>query len=455
MEGVFYFEIFSRFGNRAGEILKNRRNRLRIAIVMPKLTMTMKKLSFKEAAIKILKEAEEPLSPREITRIALEEGLIESSGETPEATMAAQLYTDTGKFKKVGRGVFALLKQTESAKSPLIAIQNQNNLVKQKLIDKIQEMDPFQFEFLVAELLRKIGYENVDVTKRSGDKGIDVVGNLTVGGLTNVKTVIQVKRYKTGNNISGKYITQLRGSAEVDQRGLIITTSDFTKDAVEESKAINKMPVALVNGNKLIELLFKYRVGVKEDIVSVFSIDSELFDNELADSPFRSSETKSRSIWPLPGGIYSYVETLNLLLERITEKKSTRDDLIDWFVESFENVTSKKTANGYLNVPRNMGLIEFKNGYSILTTEGSAYYKNKRLDYLYETISANIMAFEEIYEFLKNSPEPQTEYDVLEYVVENFDVNWSTLAQVNFRLLWLINLGKIKKIDIGYVNNWA
>jgi hypothetical protein len=48
MEGVFYFEIFSRFGNRAGEILKNRRNRLRIAIVMPKLTMTMKKLSFKE-----------------------------------------------------------------------------------------------------------------------------------------------------------------------------------------------------------------------------------------------------------------------------------------------------------------------------------------------------------------------------------------------------------------------
>ena len=125
--------------------------------------------------------------------------------------------------------MFALKKQTESAKSPLLAIQNQNELVKKKLIEKIQEMDPFQFEYLTAELLRKIGYENVDVTKRSGDKGIDVVGNLTVGGLTNVKTVIQVKRYKTGNNISGKYITQLRGSAEVDQRGLIITTSDFTK----------------------------------------------------------------------------------------------------------------------------------------------------------------------------------------------------------------------------------
>lgn len=413
----------------------------------------MKKLSFKEAAIKILKEAEEPLSPREITRIALEEGLIESSGETPEATMAAQLYTDTAKFKKVGRGIFALLKQTESAKSPLIAIQNQNDLVKQKLIEKIQEMDPFQFEFLVAELLRKIGYENVDVTKRSGDKGIDVVGNLTVGGLTNVKTVIQVKRYKTGNNISGKYITQLRGSAEVDQRGLIITTSDFTKDAVEESKAVNKMPVALVNGIKLIDLLFKYRVGIKEDIVSVFSIDSELFDNELADSLTRNSENKSRSIWPLPGGIYSYIDTLNSLLKRISEKKSTRDDIINWFVESFENVTSKKTANGYLNVPKNMGLINFVNGFCELTHAGKEYYKSKNLDFLYETISNNIMAFEEVYEFLKNSPETKTEYEVLEYVVDNFEVNWSTLAQVNFRLLWLINLNKIKRIDNGYTAN--
>ena len=230
----------------------------------------MRKFSFKEAAIRILKEAEEPLSAREITKIALDKEMIETSGATPEATMAAQLYTDTGKFKKVGKGLFALLKQTESANSPLLAIQNQNILVKAKLIEKLHQMDPIQFEYLVAELLRKIGYENVEVTKRSGDKGIDVKGNLTVGGLTNVKTVIQVKRYKKGNNISGKYITQLRGSAEVDQRGLIITTSEFTKGAQIEAMANNKMPVALVNGKKLIELLFKYKVGVKEEVVSVF-----------------------------------------------------------------------------------------------------------------------------------------------------------------------------------------
>ena len=410
----------------------------------------MKKLSFKGAAIKILKEADEPLTAKEITEVALEEGLIETSGATPEATMAAQLYTDTGKFKKVGRGLFALVKQTESAKSPLLAIQNQNVLVKQKLIERIQQMDPFQFEFLVAELLRKIGYENVEVTKRRGDKGIDVKGNLTVGGLTNVKTVIQVKRYKKGNNISGKYITQLRGSAEVDQRGLIITTSDFNKDARNESKAMNKMPVALVNGEKLINLLFKYRVGVKEDIVSVYSIDSELFDSELSDSSLKGLNNKSRSIWPLPGGINSYVETLNSLLKRVESKKSKRDELINWFADNYENVSSLKTAGGYLNVPKNMGLIHIDNGFCFLTEAGKEYLKSQDLEFLYKTISSNILAFEEIHQLLLNSPEPMTDQELLEYVNENFEVEWSTLAQINFRIRWLINIGKVEKTEEGY-----
>lgn len=400
----------------------------------------MKKLSFKEAAIKILKEAEEPLSAKDLTEMAIQDKLIETSGATPEATMAAQLYTDiknnaSSKFKKVGRGLFSLKKQTESAKSPLLAIQNQNELVKKKLIEKIQEMDPFEFEFLIAELLRKIGYEDVEVTKRSGDKGIDVMGNLTVGGLTNVKTVIQVKRYKNGNNIDGKTITQLRGSAEVDQRGLIITTSDFTRGALSESRSDNKMPVALVNGAKLIELLFQYKVGVKEEIVSVYSIDSDIFNNELPDSTKKEDANKSRSIWPLPGGTNMYVETLTLLLEKIDSAHCTRDELVTWFTESFENVSSLKTAASYLSVPKTMGLISFVDGSCALTNEGRLFLKNHDLDFLFQTISKNIMAFEEVYQFLLNSPEPKTDKEILEYIIENFAVEWETLAQVNFRLL--------------------
>jgi len=418
----------------------------------------MKKLTFKKAAEKVLKETKEPLSAQQITEKALNEELIETAGVTPEATMAAQLYTDiknnrSSKFIKVGKGLFVLKKQTESAKSPLLAIEKQNELVKSNLMEKIHNMDPFLFEHLVAELLRKIGYENVEVTKRSGDKGVDVNGNLTVGGLTNVKTVIQVKRYKTGNNISGSHITQLRGSAEVDQRGLIITTSDFTKDAVRESKAANKMPVSLVNGQKLIELLLKHQVGVKVDTISVFSIDIEMFDNELSDIAGKHKDTmnKSRVIWPLPGGIYSFISSLEKFLERVKKGNSSRDQLQEWFVKSFDSVNSYKSAASYLNVPRNMGLIDLKDDKFILTENGEEYLQNRNADFLFHVISDNILAFEEVHQFLLNSDEPKSDQEIYEYIVENFDVEWTTLTQVSYRLLWLINLGKVEKTDNGYI----
>lgn len=214
---------------------------------------------------------------------------------------------------------------------------------------------------------------------------------------------------------------------------------------------MNKMPVALVNGEKLIELLFKYRVGVKEEVVSVFSIDSELFDTELSDNSMKGLNNKSRSIWPLPGGINSYVETLNSLLKRIERKKSKRDELINWFADNYDNVSSLKTANGYLNVPKNMGLIIFNNGFCFLSEAGKEYLKSQDLEFLYKTISSNIMAFEEIHQLLLNSPEPLTDQELLEYVNENFEVEWSTLAQINFRLRWLINIEKVDKTDIGYI----
>ena len=184
--------------------------------------------------------------------------------------------------------------------------------------------------------------------------------------------------------------------------------------------------------------------------ISVYSIDSGIFENELADTKSKGSENKSRSIWPLPGGIYSYVETLNLLLDRVAEQKSSREDMIKWFLDTFENVSSAKTATGYLNVPRNMGLIEFDAGECILTEPGQIYRQSKDVEFLFRTISDNILAFGEVYQFLLSSSQPKSDQEVLEYIIENFDVDWTTLAQVNFRLLWLINLGKVEKIDAGY-----
>ena len=417
--------------------------------------MGTKKLSFRDAAIKILERFPEPKTAKEITLIALQEGLIETEGETPEATMGAQIYIDLkykdSAFKKVGRGLFTLANKTESPSSPYVIIHNQNELVKKTLKDQLHNMDPFQFEYLVGDLLQKIGYENVEVTKRSGDKGIDIFATLTVGGLTSIKTVIQVKRNKESNKVDGKIIAQLRGSAEVDQRGLVITTSDYQKSAIEEAKAPNKMPVALVNGEKLIDLMIKYGIGIRKEQLEILSIDIEYFENEDTIVEKKIDSEKSRSIWPLPGGIYSYVKTLNHILDAISKGTNGRKELIEWLITNYENVKSEQTSWGYLTVPKNMGLLRYTDGKYTFTDAGENYLQSKNLKFLYETISKNILAFDDIYEFLKTVKEPQSEEQILNYLKENFNIEWSTYAQVNFRLLWLINLKKIEKTEEGYV----
>lgn len=412
-------------------------------------------LTFKEVAQHILKTKKEPLTAREIVDLAIQEGILSTEGKTPDATMAAQLYVDINnnkktKFKKVGKGYFTLIEQSDSASTPLLLIENQNNLVKKTLMQKLYEMDPYQFEFLVADLLQAIGYENVKVTKRSGDKGIDVTANLTMDGITNVKTIIQVKRFKKGNNISGKVITQLRGSAEVDQRGLVITSSDFTKDAVVESKASNKMPVSLINGEKLLDLLVKYGVGLKTETVKLYSIDTEYFESAEDTDRKTSDVGKNRGLWPLPGGTTSYVDTLDKFLAVVANGTNTKESLNKWYKSNFENVNSDKSVYGYIGVPRVMGLTYVKDGLVLLTAEGEKVFKTKDINFLFEVISNNVLAFDDIVEFLKITDEPQSEHNILEYLKENFDINWQTFAQVNFRLLWLINLGKIKKVEEGY-----
>ena len=415
-------------------------------------------LSFKDAAIEILKRNNEPMTPSEITETALEEGLISTEGKTPEASMGAQLYMDIknnkkSPFLKIGRGKFSLASTTGSPYSPLILIEKQNENVRKALKEELHKIDPFQFEHLIGDLLKKIGYENVIVTKERGDGGIDVVANLTIGGLTNVKTVVQVKRFK--NNVDSKIIRELRGSAEVDQRGLVITTSDFTKDAITEAQGTNKMPVSLVNGEKLIDLLIEYGIGVKKEEKPIYTLDKDYFVNEIevSDIVQPGSHSKNRSIWPLPGGTYLYVETLNKFLDAVVSGKNTKEKLSAWFKQTFETVTSEKVIGGYILVPKSMGLIKIINGKYQLTDSGDLYHKSHDLESLYNIICENIIAFSEIVEFLRNSDTPQTEKEVLAYLNDTLDIGWETYAQVNFRLLWLVNLKKIKKTDEGYTIN--
>jgi restriction system protein len=198
--------------------------------------------------------------------------------------MGSLLYTDTlnanSRFRRGDqKGTFALKVSAPTGIDQQIeAIQKK---VRQDLRRHLLNMPPQKFEELIRSLLEEMGFEETETTQYVNDKGIDVRGILKTNQLTAMKVVIQAKRWK--NNVGSETVRNLRGSLRfVDgEQGLIVTPSDFTPDAKTESQAKGKMPITLINGNQLIELLFQYKVGVKQEERIIYSIDTEYWAEVL------------------------------------------------------------------------------------------------------------------------------------------------------------------------------
>ena len=176
--------------------------------------MALGTLTYLQAAEQVLR-AHSPGAPMHygpITELALAEGLIQTEGITPEATMRAQLGTDIKRreaagrpprFRAFGRGLYGLAEPADPLGG---AVNEHNGHVRERFRQRLSETDPQAFEHLIADLLTSLGFEGVEVTRYSGDGGIDVRATLTVGGVTGVRTAVQVKRW--ANNVSGKSARQ-------------------------------------------------------------------------------------------------------------------------------------------------------------------------------------------------------------------------------------------------------
>ena len=253
-----------------------------------------------DAAYHILHHAGQPLRYEEITARALALQLISPQGLTPEATMASRLYTDTlqegARFTRAGKGAFGLVDWRPAGIEAQVQLINQ--ATRDQLRDNLHAMPPDRFEALIGELLIQMGFDErtVEVTKRSGDGGIDVMGVYRAAGLTEVNAAVQVKRWK--GNVQAPTVTSLRGSLQVYQQGIIITTSDFSRGAREEAAAANKTRIGLLNGQDLLELLIRHKVGVVEKALKVISLDDEWW-GELA-GPSSSAPAVSSPPAPAP-----------------------------------------------------------------------------------------------------------------------------------------------------------
>lgn len=159
-------------------------------------------------------------------------------------------------------------------------VNNRNNEVAMELLDRIHDNSPYFFESLVVKLLVKMGYsgENGEakVTSRSNDGGIDGIINQDPLGTSTV--YLQAKRYKEGNVVGTPAIQSFYGAiANVRaQRGVFISTSSFSKGAIEYAK---RQGIVLIDGIQLTDLMLRYEVGVeKAKEYVVYRVDNDFFE---------------------------------------------------------------------------------------------------------------------------------------------------------------------------------
>lgn len=242
-------------------------------------------IPFTDAAEQVLNQysGKHPMHYRDITRKAMELGLISTRGQTPEQTMYAQILTEIDRYKKrgevarftkEGRGLVGLSKWIDRGLAH--QIEQTNTQVKKAFRSRLYGMSPKAFEDLIGALLVKIGFDNVEITGRTGDGGIDVRGTLVVGGVIRTRMAVQAKRWKS--NVQAPTVQQVRGSLGAHEQGLIITTSDYSSGARTEAERPDAIPVALMNGHQLVDLLIEHDIGIRRntyDLIELSEVTEE------------------------------------------------------------------------------------------------------------------------------------------------------------------------------------
>lgn len=149
----------------------------------------------------------------------------------------------------------------EEAIAPNHTEVSDDSSYRKKLLEMMLLLPPAGFERLCQRLLRESGFEQVTVTGRSGDGGIDGHGILQVNPFVSFKVLFQCKRYS--GSVSSSQVRDFRGAmmGRAD-KGIILTTGTFTPDAQKEAVRDGVPPLELVHGEKLLDMFENLELGL-------------------------------------------------------------------------------------------------------------------------------------------------------------------------------------------------
>lgn len=163
------------------------------------------------------------------------------------------------------------------------AYKKVNEALAQDILERTRKVTPDFFEDLLIELLIAMGYGGAGegaahALGKTGDNGVDGVIDQDPLGVDQI--YIQAKRYAEGNNVGAGDIRDFFGALNLKraQKGIFITTSDFTSSAQDTANNLG-MRIVLINGKELAKLMLRYNIGSRdEDVLYIKKIDEDFFE---------------------------------------------------------------------------------------------------------------------------------------------------------------------------------
>lgn len=158
-----------------------------------------------------------------------------------------------------------------------------NDALAQDILERTRKVTPAFFEDLLIELLVTMGYGGTGdgaahALGKTGDNGVDGVIDQDPLGVDQI--YIQAKRYAQGNNVGAGDIRDFFGALNLKkaQKGIFITTSEFTSSAKETAQNLGTR-IVLINGTELAKLMLRYNIGSRdEQVLHLKKIDEDFFE---------------------------------------------------------------------------------------------------------------------------------------------------------------------------------
>lgn len=160
-----------------------------------------------------------------------------------------------------------------------------NESLREALLARVLECNPAFFERLIVDLLLAMGYggSRADAGEQlggTGDGGVDGVIREDQLGLDRV--YLQAKRYQAGNTVGSEAVQAFMGAlvGKGAQKGVLITTSSFSKAAANVARQSGHLRLVLIDGDELTRLMLRFGVGVRiARTVEIKRIDLAYFED--------------------------------------------------------------------------------------------------------------------------------------------------------------------------------